>query len=297
MHRLTSHFNSIDISMRYKPTLLSLVLLLCLSTTASSVWADLSIFPTRIVLEKNQRSAQVELMNNGTEPQSYRINLVNRRMGENGEFIEIDQPGDGELFADSLLRFSPRQVQILPGTSQIVRILVRKPAELLVGEYRSHLQFDRLAQAAGSSSIESSQATDRKEIGVVITALVGASIPVILRHGDTQVNVSLSNLKMELAVNAADASAPELIFMMNRNGSRSVYGDLIATLTARNGTSMEVAKMGGVAVYVPNEFRRVRLPLVVPKSMDLSGGTLKLVYKERADAGLRVLAEALLTLP
>jgi hypothetical protein len=293
-----SRFNLIDFSVRCQPGILRVVLLLWLVAAASSVWADLSIFPTRIVLEKNQRAAQVELMNNGTEPETYRINLVNRRMGESGEFIEIEKPGEGELFADPLLRYSPRQVQILPGSSQIVRILVRKPAELLVGEYRSHLQFDRLAQASGSSSIESSLVADRKEIGVVITALVGASIPVILRHGDTQASVSLSDLKIELPTKgAADAPGPVLVLTMNRSGTRSVYGDLSATFTAQNGATLEVAKVGGVAVYVPNAFRRVRLPLSMPKGMDLTGGTLKLVYKERADAGSRVLAEAFLTLP
>lgn len=272
-------------------------MLLFLVTTPSA-WADLSIFPTRIVLEKNQRSAQVELMNNGTEPLTFRINLVNRRMGENGELIEIDQAIEGELFADPLLRFSPRQVQIQPGSSQIVRILVRKPAELLVGEYRSHLQFDRLPQAGGATSIENSQKTDSQEIGVVITALVGASIPVILRHGDTQASVSLSNLKLEWSGNsAATSAAPELMFTMNRSGTRSVFGDLMATFTARNGVTVELAKMGGVAVYVPNALRRVRMPLTLPKGVDASGGTLKLVYRERADAGLRVLAEAVLAIP
>jgi hypothetical protein len=274
----------------------ALVLFFLLTTPAA--WADLSIFPTRIVLEKNQRSAQVELMNNGTEPVSYRINLVNRRMGENGELMEIDQAIDGELFAEPLLRFSPRQVQIQPGSSQIVRILVRKPSDLLVGEYRSHLQFDRLPQTGGASSIESSQKTDGQEIGVVITALVGASIPVILRHGDTAVSVSLSNLKMESnGTGAATPPAPELMFTMNRSGTRSVYGDLVVTFTARNGATVELAKMGGVAVYVPNAFRRVRLPLALPKGVDMTGGTLKLVYRERADAGLRVLAEAVLAIP
>jgi P pilus assembly chaperone PapD len=284
--------------MHLKSILQGCALLLLFLITTPSAWADLSIFPTRIVLEKNQRSAQVELMNNGTEPLTYRINLVNRRMGENGELIEIDQTIEGELFADPLLRFSPRQVQIQPGSSQIVRILVRKPAELLVGEYRSHLQFDRLPQAGGATSIENSQKSDNQEIGVVITALVGASIPVILRHGDTQASVSLSKLKLEWSGNsAATSAAPELMFTMNRSGTRSVFGDLMATFTARNGATVELAKMGGVAVYVPNALRRVRMPLTLPKGVDTSGGTLKLVYRERADAGLRVLAEAVLAFP
>ena len=107
---------------------------LVLLMAAQTAWADLSLFPTRLVLEKNQRAAQVELMNSGTEPETYRIRLVNRRMGENGEFIAIEAPGPGEQFADSLLRYSPRQVTIAPGTSQTVRLLLRKPADLAAGE-------------------------------------------------------------------------------------------------------------------------------------------------------------------
>jgi hypothetical protein len=95
----------------------------------------------------------------------------------------------------------------------------------------------------------------------------------------------------------ATPSTPELTFTMDRSGTRSVYGDLTATFTARNGATVEMAKMGGVAVYVPNAFRRLRLPLALPKGVDTSGGTLRLVYRERADAGLRVLAEAVLALP
>ena len=77
---------------------------LALALAAPLALADLSLYPTRIVLEKNQRAAQVELMNNGTAPETYRINLVNRRMGETGEFIAIEAPGPGDQFADPLLR-------------------------------------------------------------------------------------------------------------------------------------------------------------------------------------------------
>ncbi|MEK9951769.1 MAG: molecular chaperone, partial [Curvibacter sp.] len=127
--------------------------------------ADRSRVPTRIVLAKNPRAAPVELMNTGSEPETYRINLVNRRMGENGEFIAIETPGPGEQFADPLLRYSPRQVTIPPGGSQTVRILLRKPADLPAGEYRSHLQFDRVADAAGASSLESLGKPGDKEVG------------------------------------------------------------------------------------------------------------------------------------
>lgn len=267
---------------------------LTLLALAQTALADLALYPTRIVMEKNQRAAQVELMNNGTEPETYRINLVNRRMGETGEFIAIDTPGPGEQFADPLLRYSPRQVTVQPGTSQTVRILLRKPADLAPGEYRSHLQFDRVAEATGDTSVESAGQAGKKEIGVVIKALVGASIPVIVRHGETQASVTLQNLAVQPATTT---DGPALTLQMVRSGNRSVYGDLAVTFTPPGGTPLEVAKAGGVAVYVPNALRRARLPLQLPPGTRLAGGSLHLTYRERPEAGGRLLAEAALNLP
>lgn len=269
--------------------------MLALLVMAPLAWADLALFPTRIVLEKNQRAAQVELLNTGSSPETYRINLVNRRMSETGEFIAIEQAGPGEQFADPLLRYSPRQVTIQPGSSQTVRILLRKPAELEAGEYRSHLQFDRVADATGASSIENAMKNgDNKEIGVVLTALVGASIPVIVRHGETQASVSLSGLVL---VPATGETGPALSFQINRSGNRSVYGDLTVTLTPKGSPPVDVAKAGALAVYAPNALRRVRMPLQIPAGAALSGGTLNLTYRERVEAGGKLIADASLTVP
>jgi len=269
-----------------------LALALCL--TAPLAWADLSLFPTRVVLEPNQRAAQVELMNSGSTPETYRINLVNRRMGDAGEFFPMDAVAPGHLFADALLRYSPRQVTVQPGSSQTVRILVRKPADLEAGEYRSHLQFDRVADSADANSIEQASQPDGKAIGVVITALVGASIPVIVRHGGTQASVTLSDLAL---LPATGTSGPTLDFQINRSGNRSVYGDLAARFTPRGGAPVELARAGALAVYVPNLLRRARLQLQVPSGTVLAGGSLSVYYRDRAEAGGKLLAESSLALP
>jgi hypothetical protein len=255
--------------------------------------ADLMLFPTRIVFDKSQRAAQVELINQGKAPETYRISLVNRRMSETGEILPADTPEPGEQFADTMLRYSPRQVTIAPGSSQTVRMLLRKPEALAPGEYRSHLQFDRVADASGSDSVDAAADAGEK-VGVVLTALVGASIPVIVRHGDTQANVTLA----ELALDPRSADGPPtLAFQIRRDGNRSVYGDLAVTFTPRGGAPVEVGKAGGVAVYVPNTLRRARMPLQLPGGTALTAGTLRLSYRERADAGGKLLAESSLTIP
>jgi fimbrial chaperone protein len=256
--------------------------------------ADLMLFPTRIVFEKNQRAAQVELINQGKAPETYRISVVNRRMSESGEITAADPAEAGEQFADEMLRYSPRQVTIAPGSSQTVRMLLRKPAELAPGEYRSHLQFDRVPDASPASSVDAAADGGGDKVGVVITALVGASIPVIVRQGETQATVTLAQLALE--PRNADAP-PSLAFQILREGNRSVYGDLTVTFVPRSGAPVEVAKAGGVAVYVPNLMRRARMPLQLPAGVALGGGSLRLAYRERTDSGGKLLAEQTLQLP
>jgi hypothetical protein len=254
--------------------------------------ANLMLHPTRLVFDKNQRAAQVELINNSTESATYRISLVNRRMSETGQFSAIATALPGEQFADAMLRYSPRQVTLAPGTTQTVRVMLRKPAELGAGEYRSHLHFEKLPNAEGSTSIESGK-PDERQIGVVLNVLVGVSIPVIVRHGETGAAVTIGGLALQDAAGAR----PQLALELGRNGTASVYGDLAVTFTPRGGAPSEVSAAGGVAVYPPNPLRRAVLPLALPKGVKLADGELRVSYRERPDAGGKLLAEAALVLP
>ena len=255
--------------------------------------AQLMLHPTRLVFEKNQRTAQIELINNGSKPATYRIALVNRRMTEAGQFETADTAGPGERFADAMLRFSPRQVTLEPGTAQTVRVMLRKPAELAEGEYRSHLQFEKLPDVEGSASIENQgKGADGQGIGVVLNALVGASVPVIVRHGASSASVSLSHL----ALQKDEARRQLLTLQFEREGSSSVYGDLSVVFTPRGGKPQALAQAGGIAVYTPNRVRQVALPLEVPAGMALAHGTLEVHYRERPEAGGKLLAQTSLEL-
>ncbi|MDB5791887.1 MAG: molecular chaperone [Massilia sp.] len=254
--------------------------------------AELMLHPTRIVFDKNTRAAQVELINNGSKPASYRIALVNRRMTEAGQFEAADVARDGERFADAMLRYSPRQITLQPGTAQTVRVMLRKPSELADGEYRSHLQFDKLPEVEGKASIET-QGAQATRIGVVMNALVGASVPVIVRHGNADASVTLTGL----ALGKDEALRAQLALQFEREGSRSVYGDVSVTFTPKNGKPHSLAQVGGIAVYTPNRVRKATLPLQVPAGVTLAGGVLEVSYRDRPEAGGKLLAQASLALP
>jgi len=254
--------------------------------------AELMLHPTRIVFEKNARAAQIELINTGSKPASYRIALVNRRMTKTGQFEPAGRAQDGERFADEMLRFSPRQVTLQPGMAQTVRVMLRKPAELAEGEYRSHLQFEKLPEVAANASIES-QAASGKGIGVVMNALVGASVPVIVRHGGGGASVTLAGL----ALKPGEGKHPLLALRFEREGASSVYGDIQVIFTPKNGKPHSLGQVSGIAVYTPNRLRKAALPLEVPAGVALAGGTIEVSYRERPEAGGKLLAQASLALP
>lgn len=275
-------------------------LLLLTALVAPVAMADLMLYPTRVVMEKNQRAAQVELINNGLAAESYRISVVNRRMTETGEIVSADNAEPNELFAADMLRYSPRQVTLKAGESQTVRISLRKPASLAIGEYRSHLQFDRLPDVEGSNSIEQTKNPEQGQIAIRLITLIGASIPVIVRHGETAASVTLDHLVIEAGPKIkGQADGPALLaFHINRSGSRSVYGNLLATYTSPGGEPVNVGLANGVGIYVPNTLRMAKLPTRLPDGAALiKGGLLNLSFSQRPEDGGKLMAQASLVVP
>ena len=249
---------------------------------------ELMVHPTRVVLEGTARTAQIDLINSGKEPMTYRISVINRRMTETGDFARAEAPAAGEQFADEMIRFSPRQVVLQPGVAQAVRVQLRKPPGIAEGEYRTHLLFQALPRIDARTASEAIQEKDELEIR--LTAIYSVSIPLIVRHGTTAASVTVG----ELALRATPAGPPELALTIGRTGTRSVYGDLTVYLRKPGGADRVIGRANGVAVYTPNAARRVFLPLPV-----LAGGVpqgeLRVTFAERSEQRGKAAAEALLS--
>lgn len=269
-------------------------LVLVVSLLPAPALADIMLYPTRVVIEGAKRSAQVEIINRGQETETYRIAIVNRRMTEVGEIIPADTALPGEQFARDILRYTPRQITLQPGTSQTVRISVRKPAGLVPGEYRSHLQFDRVANTGGLNDLRAAKEQAPNAVSIALKTYIGASIPVIVRHGETKAIVTLDSLRLEAGLNGR---APQLSFSFRRQGNRSIYGDVLATYVAAGKKPVEVGRSTGIAVYVPNAERKARLPLKMPAGVVLRGGEIRLQYNEQPDAGGALIAQAAIRVP
>lgn len=276
-----------------KLSVLCLLLISYLFLSDCLAGSNLLVTPTRIVFENRDRTAQVTVVNTGDETGTYRIELTNKRMTDSGTFENVDKSGPGELFADKMLRYSPRQVILEPGKSQIVRFSLRKPKGLENGEYRSHILFKAIPKDAGSN-ISSLEKSDK--LSIRLTPIISISIPAIVRHGETRASVKFSSI--EYMPPDKSMKHPSLFIRLDREGNQSVYGDLLAEFVQHDGSSSVLAQANGIAVYVPNHSRTFRLALTnVPANLDLKSGVVKVFYRDKPDKGGKVLAQTQLKVP
>jgi hypothetical protein len=258
--------------------------------SVANAQGNLLITPRRIVFEGSKRSMDVNLANTGQDSATYSISLVQIRMKDDGGFENITEPDPGQNFADKNLRYFPRQVTLAPGEAQSIKVQVTKLNELKPGEYRSHFYFRAVPKqnALGDQPVQ----TDTTSISIRLTPIFGITIPAIIRVGESDTKVSLS----DLAYKSINDTLPSLGFTFNRAGNMSVYGDVVVEYLGSNGKSTKVGVANGVAVYTPNAIRKFQIILKRLPDVDYKTGTLRVIYSAPSDVKPMRYAEAELAL-
>jgi hypothetical protein len=274
--------------------LITLLLIIAQPVTADS-GATLMVTPSRVVFDERTRSAQVTLMNTGSEAGTFRVSFIRQNMTEDGQFVAVKDNEKG-MFSDPMIRFSPKQLILPPGQSQVVRMMLRKPKNLAEGEYRSHMLLQNLPKASGTSLEDTLKAKEENTIKVEIIPVVGISIPVIVRHGKLDDGLTIDNAKL---VPGTEANPRASISVdMHRKGNRSVYGDFRAIFIPNDGDEPTViALANGVAVYTPNVLRHFSIPITAPAGTRFNDGTIRIIFLESGkDEDTGLIAETKLSL-
>jgi hypothetical protein len=267
------------------------ILLLPFSFSALHAQGNLLIFPKRIVFDGSKPSQDINLANTGKDTARYVISLLHYRMKEDGSFEEITGDDSTEKFADKTIRFFPRTVVLAPGESQLVRVQQVR-GSLPSGEYRSHMYFRSQEQDMSFGSTEQKKKRDGEGISIQLTPVFGLSIPVIVRsgEGDSKINLSDASFKMY------EAKTPVLLVKLNRLGAFSAYADLSVEYISPEGQRTKVGGIQGVAVYTPNRSRTIRVLLSTIAGIDYTKGKLHLLFKSQSDVKPVIEAEAELAL-
>lgn len=238
--------------------------------------ATLLVTPSRVVFEDRTRTSQVTLVNKGSETTTYRISFIRQNMTKDGKFVPVAEGEEG-MYADKMVRYSPRQITLEPGQSQIVRLMLRKPRGLADGEYRSHMLLQALPKTT-KSDISKAVQKGSDEITVEITTIVGVSIPVIVRNGKLNTELELTNVSFVKSTDPKQKS--HFALDMNRAGNQSTYGDFRVTYIGENGQEKIVGNVKGVAVYFPNTFRRFQIPVNIAAVNEYLKGHFHITYSE-----------------
>lgn len=249
---------------------------------------DLLVAPTRIVFEGRTRFQVITVSNRGTESAVFRISLVEMSMDENGEMKRVEKPGKDSKLASRLIRYAPRQITIPPGGAQIVRLSLRKPNNLAEGEYRSHIYFRAIPPEGTGRTVSTGTALEKGALSFRLTPVFGVTIPVLVRHGKLAAKGGVSDLTY---TSSNGDAPPKLVFTLERNGERSLFGDLVTTYQPQGGSTVIVGEINRLAVYAPYNKRRVTMILRVPDGVELGTGKLNLVYRELQKAGGKIIAQ------
>lgn len=229
--------------------LLSIVVLTAASAHAGG---DLLVAPTRVVFEKAARTSEVTLTNIGTEPATYRLSLEFKRMTADGRLEEVTNPSDQEKLAQSMIKFAPRKIQLLPNQPQQIRVSLRKPETLPDGEYRVHMLF----RAVPDESQEplAPVAENTQGIAIQLRPIYGISIPVIIRQGNLQATPGLGKVQKK----TVDDQSVLAVDVTRSGDGKSVYG---ALKVWQSGNKKPVSLLRGVAVYPEVAQRTVLMPI------------------------------------
>ena len=229
------------------------------------------IMPTRVVLEGRDRSAEVILRNSGKETCVYRIYFQEMQMTPVGK-IETTSKVEGITSAADLVRFTPRQIEILPGKTQSVRLQLRKPEGLADGEYRSHLVFQGLPPVEPPKPLTPGD----DKMSFDIKTIVAISIPVIVRHGETTGSINLSEMSFHPSIKLEDI--PSIDLTMTRKGNRSIQGEFKVDWVPSSGKVKNILAVAGTAIYSNLDSRTVHLDFPEAKGMLIKTGKLRVTF-------------------
>ena len=242
---------------------------------------DLLVAPTRVVLD-GPRGTEVFLNNVGQQTATYRISLELKRMLPSGQLEEVpvEKADAKEAATLAMITYAPRRVTLAPNQPQAIRIGVRPPADLPDGEYRAHMLFRAIPDAAAPSAA----GAPAKGVSISLTPIYGVTIPIIVRKGDLRAKAGISDARLVKDAHAVSSIA----FSLSRIGDRSVYGRVRIT---RPGVPKPLFEARGIAVYAELASRTVELP-VDPQVAAQLPGPAKIEYLEEPEAGGGTIAEA-----
>ncbi|NRB23938.1 hypothetical protein [Shewanella sp.] len=215
--------------------------------------ANLLVTPTRAELDDvSQRSSVFSLVNKGTSTARYNIYFEDKVQLAEGGYRAVD---DSKAVLSQFVRYSPRRVTLEPEQGTRVRMAVRIPKNTPIAEYRSYIVFHEIPLTPVILNETSDDNTDTFSLSV--TAYMRISIPVILRVGDLNGEVTIDAVTDEKVQTSLNVT-------IMRQGQRSTYGDIELFVEKNAHGMIQLESVGSVknaAIYTELDKRSFSVTL------------------------------------
>ena len=232
---------------------------------AQSEGSVLFVSPHRVDIGPEDRVTRLTVANKSDIKRRYNIQIVDQVMDETGATRRLE--GGFEYSAKKMLKFVPKRFTLEPGQRQIVRVQVRRPKTLTDGDYHSHLLFREVPLK--TENRPGVKAGDGK-VSFEIKTLYGIAVPVVLKHGHVQSNMTVTDLSFGKSEGGKDII--RATFNRDGNGEAST----LLTITHKKGDQVtDIVPSQWVRMYREVDQIVKDIPLALPEGYNLSGGTVQ----------------------
>jgi len=236
-------------------------------TSYGEAQCGLSIYPTKLVIERNDKSAELFATNNGSNTCTFKSQVIDIETFEDGQ-IKLDQQNVA-FSAKNMLRVSPKVFTLAPNAQQRIRIKVRRSSDISNGEYRSHILMSVVGKVQTNKGKEGNEESALTLGSVPIN--INISFPVLIRVGKTDSNISIDKIALEKDIKEG---APVLDVTLKRAGNKSVYGFLNIDYRNKKGEIIPIERTGIFAIYRSIDMRIQKIKLEKLKNLTKDGGQL-----------------------
>jgi len=251
--------------------------------------SGISVTPTRLILSDQKKSAAITLRNTSDSEISYRLKFIEMGFDGNGELIKLaaSQQPVGFNSLSSYVRFSPRQVKLAAGASQVIRVMVLRNPNLDKGEYRSHLEIRVLPRAVDRAFLDIETAEEQEKVRPTVITSLGITMPVVWRNGDLDAGAVVSNVAF---MKSADNTIRAISMDIERTGQRSVFGDIYVSIKDEKNKKTLLASYKDYGIYHPYEKESIVFPARSIHEGELKNGEIVVEFvNDESTVGPKIL--------
>lgn len=234
-------------------------------------WANLLITPNRVVIEGNQRSKSVILINTSNQTSTYQLHWTQKRQMPDGRFTNLPPESDEVRKASSLLKFSPHQFTLSPNKKQTVRIILKDKKNLKKGEFRSHLTFQPASDLDKNDYPFNMGPPQQNQLQQSF------SIPVTIRQGKINASANITSINLRKTVLYMGKIAYNVKVTLSGTGENTAIGRLKALW--KNKMKSEFNTIGAsnnIVLYPESNSITFQIHLNI---QNLSSGYMKITYE------------------